>query len=576
MTEIETTTHGLEPKGASFQVVPCDFTFGERLNVAQVNLPDDKVLDWPVVYILANDDSAYVGQTTSVINRLNQHGANEERRDFRTANIIFNEEFNASVITDYEHRLIDCMHADGRYRLTNKNNGLTDSNYFSKAQYSEMFDALWDELRGLELAVHTLDEIEESEVFKYSPYKGLNVDQRVALDKIMGSIEAGLTNAKPLVVEGMPGTGKTVLAIYLLKMLKDDPRYAHLNIRLLEPVTSLRKTLQSSVRSVAGLDQRDIIAPADLAKSEFGYRAGEKNFDIVLVDEAHRLKQRVNLGTQFGNYDKVNRTLGLPENATQMDWILDQVKLPVFFYDPLQIVGPSCLSRECISDTLGESLKHPIRLDSQMRVKGGKRYLDSIEAILNGRKPEPMVFDNYEFVLHDDFGEFLESFEEHYREHNLSRIVAGYAWPWVSKGNTDPEVVDIEFDGCGLRWNCTYENWVGKGFDNDVIAHEVGCIHSIQGYDLSYAYVIIGEDVEFNEETGKLRANKEKYFDRNGKATATQEELTRYIKNIYYVLLTRGIYGTHVYVADSRLKEYFKSIIHSEYSINYYESRDAD
>lgn len=90
------------------------------------------------------------------------------------------------------------------------------------------------------------------------------------------------------------------------------------------------------------------------------------------------------------------------------------------------------------------------------------------------------------------------------------------------------------------------------------VAHEVGCIHSIQGYDLSYAYVIIGDDIRLNPITGHLDASKDSYFDRNGFATASQEELTQYIRNIYYVLLTRGINGTHVYVCDRALREWLR------------------
>ena len=141
-------------------------------------------------------------------------------------------------------------------------------------------------------------------------------------------------------------------------------------------------------------------------------------------------------------------------------------------------------------------------------------------------------------------------------------MIAGYAWKWVSKN--DAEEYDIEIDGVRKRWNCTYDNWVGKGVDDPAVAREVGCIHSTQGYDLSYAYVIIGNDIKLNPSTGKLEANKDSYFDRNGYATASPEELTQYIKNIYYVLLTRGIYGTHIYVCDEGLREcfgrYFKAI----------------
>lgn len=555
MKILPTDASAATPNGAPFFIDRCRFKYGERIDLALLEIDEDKIVNWPMVYILANNDTAYVGQTTSVANRINQHGANEEKKDFTTVNIIFNEEFNASVITDYEHRLIGYMHGDGRYALTNKNDGMTDTNYFSKAAYGEMFQDLWDELRRLELAEHTLDEIEESEVFRYSPYKGLTPDQRVALDKIMAAVESGIGSAKPLVIEGMPGTGKTVLAIYLLKMLKDDPRYANLNVRIVEPVTSLRNTLRKSLAGVSGLEPTDIIAAADLVKPEYGYVPGEKKcFDILLVDESHRLKQRVNLGTQFGNFDKVNEKLGLELDATQMDWILDQAKFPVFFYDPLQTVGPSCIGRNQVLACLGSAAENPLSLDSQMRVKGGKQYLDYVAAVLSGLDPTPRAFEGYELALHGDFAEFIESFEHDLEKHDLSRMIAGYAWKWASKKNRD--AYDIEIDNIRLRWNCTYDNWVGRGFDDESISHEVGCIHSIQGYDLSRAYVIIGNDLSLDPNTNTLKANKASYFDRNGFATATPEDLSQYIRNIYYVLLTRGIYGTHLYVCNPELRDY--------------------
>lgn len=557
MIEIPTRARALKPTGAPFIIEQLKFRPGRRIGYGDLKLDESRALNWPMVYILANDASAYVGQTTSLVNRMNQHAANEEKQHFTTMSFIFNEEFNTSVVTDYEHRLIGYMHGDGKYTLTNKNDGMTDTDYFSKAQYEEMFKDLWSELQRLDLAEHTLDEIEESEVFKYSPFKGLTQDQRAVLDEIMAAIRGGLESARPIVVEGMPGTGKTVLAIYLLKMLKDDPEFSGMNIRIVEPVTSLRNTLRRALKGVAGLSQDDIISPADLAKAKYGHVDCKKGcFDIVLVDEAHRLKRRVNLGTQFANYDNVNKALGLGSESTQMDWVIDQAKLPIFFYDPLQAVGPSCLTRESIANSLGEAIENPIRLDSQMRVKGGKAYLDYISSILSGGCPEQRAFKGYDLVLHEDFSDFVTSFESNLRRHDLSRMVAGYAWEWKTKGRSDPDLYDIEFDEIGLKWNRTYDNWVGKGFDDPTVAHEVGCIHSIQGYDLSYAYVIIGNDLELDASTGELRANRRGYYDRNGKATASDEELAQYIRNIYYVLLTRGIYGTHVYVADKRLREY--------------------
>lgn len=569
MISISTTASAQKPtSGTDFFIDRGPFIPGSQIDVAQFDLSSNKITDWPVVYILANDQEAYVGQTTSAATRINQHGANEEKQDFKTVNIIYHDEFNASVTTDYEHRLIGLMHADGRYRLTNKNEGMTNTTYFSKDAYATMFEDLWEELRSLELADRSIADIEETEVFKYSPYKGLTVDQKVALDKILSTIESGLDTAKPIVVEGMPGTGKTVLVIYLLKMLKDNPAYKDMNIRIIEPVTSLRETLRKSLKNVSGLNPSDIIAPTDLVKPAMGYtEENERNFDIVLVDEAHKLKRRVNLGTQFGNFDKVTAKLGLLEDASQMDWIISQTKLPVFFYDPLQSIGPSCLGLTAMRSSLGDALDSPIELSSQMRVKGGKAYLDYIKEILDASNPSPTSFEGYDFMLHNRFSDFIDSFESNLREHDLTRMVAGYAWKWLSNPRkcVDPSIRDIVIDGIGLKWNCTYENWVVKGATNPDIAREVGCIHSIQGYDLSYAYVIIGEDIAYDPASGKIVANKCSYFDRNGYATAKQDELDQYIKNIYYVLLTRGIFGTHVYVVNPNLRQYlaqfFRQII---------------
>ncbi|OUP09800.1 DUF2075 domain-containing protein [Collinsella sp. An2] len=557
--EIPTREHASKPEGAPFQIDMMPFEYGKHVDIEYSSLAEDKLLDWPMVYILANDKSAYVGQTTSVATRINQHEANEEKRDFTTVNIIYNEEFNASVITDYEHRLISLMQADGRYRLTNKNEGMTRSNYFSKHAYADMFEELWEQLRAMELAEHTIDQIEESEVFKYSPYKGLTADQRIALEQIMDAITEGINQAKPIVIEGMPGTGKTVLAVHLMKMLKDDSRFSNMNIRLIEPVTSLRNTLRKTVSTVSGMSKKDVIGPADLAKESCGFTKNEsKNFDIVLIDEAHKLKRRVNLGTQFGNYDKTCAKLGLPKSATQVDWVLSQAKLPIFFYDPLQAVGPSCVGPDAIDAILDSAASSPIHLSSQMRVKGGKGYLDFILDILNGTNPSPMPFEGYELVFHETPEGFAKSFEQTYSQHTLSRMVAGYAWKWVTKDKETPSLYDINLDSVHLRWNCTYDDWVGKGADNPDIAHEVGCIHSIQGYDLSYAYVIIGNDIVYDAASEQLIANSKSYYDRNGRATATKEELAQYIKNIYYVLLTRGIYGTHVYVANPELRTYLR------------------
>ena len=570
---IQSNATPLTPAGSQFVIGNGDFALAKAGNpVIEYDsslVPEDRLQNWPMVYILINDTEAYVGQTTNVIRRMSQHGSNEDKSSFTTINVIYNSEFNASVVTDYEHRLIQLMHADGMYQLTNKNEGLSNLNYFSKAEYDEMFEDLWDELRDIELVWHSIAELEESEVFKYSPFKALTADQQVALQNILDAIEKGLENAEPIVVEGMPGTGKTVLAVYLLKTLRDmaedgvaeHEKFKGLTIRIVEPVTALKSTLRRSLKGVRYIGGSDVIGPTDLVKPEFGYRPGEKGFDILLVDEAHKLKQRKNLGTQFGNYDKVSGTLGFDKEASQLDWVLDQAKLPILFFDPLQVIGPSGLGDDYMRSRLGDALDHPIRLESQMRVKGGTAYLEYVQEMLEGAIMPAGKFEGYDFRLFEDFGVFEKLFQETIEEHSLTRMIAGYAWEWRTKKGRATAAFDIELDGVQKRWNCTYDNWVGKGVDDPAIANEVGCIHSIQGYDLSYAFVVLGNDIRYDVETGSIYADRSSYFDKNGKNTATDEELTQYIKNIYYVLLTRGISGTYLYVCDDALREHLKGFV---------------
>lgn len=554
--EIQTGTRPKAPTGSAFAIERIPFPLGSSIDVATVRFGEGVLRDWPMVYILANENEAYVGQTTSVIRRMGQHGANPEKADFTTANLIFNAEANMSVVTDYESQLIQYMSADGKYVLTNKNGGIVNSNYYSKAEYDEMFKDLWSELRNMELADHSIDEIEESEVFKYSPYKSLSEDQRAALERIVAAIVSD-GEKRPIVVQGMPGTGKTVLAIYLLKALKDDERFQGMSIKIVEPVTSLRETLRHALKGIRNLSKDDVIGPSELANPRYAASSGEKPFDILLVDEAHRLKQRKNI-VSYKAFDDATEALGFERKgpANQLDWVLRQSRIPILFYDANQVVGPSGISPSIIESRIAESCANPISLDSQMRVKGGKAYLDYVAGILRGDEPAPRAFDGYELVLHEDFRGFYDSFERRLQSHELTRMVAGYAWKWRTKKDRSADAYDMEIDGVKVRWNCTTSNWVGRGFGDPQVAREMGVIHTIQGYDLSYAYVVMGNDIVFDEATGRITVDPSSYYDVNGKKNATDEELEAYIKNIYYVLMTRGVYGTHLYVCNPALRRH--------------------
>lgn len=193
-----------------------------------------------------------------------------------------------------------------------------------------------------------------------------------------------------------------------------------------------------------------------------------------------------------------------------------------------------------------------------MRVQGGNDYIDFVKSILLGKCSHKYVSDKYSFKMYSDFSKFEKDMYKKEAETGLSRMLAGYAWPWVSKKNQT--LKDIEIQGVKRMWNHCTEDWV----HTPEAINEVGCIHSIQGYDLNYAFVIIGKDIGYDKATGKIIVRPECYFDKNGKKTAGYEELLEYITNVYYVLMTRGIKGTYLYVCDYDLREYLSQYIEME------------
>lgn len=115
----------------------------------------------------------------------------------------------------------------------------------------------------------------------------------------------------------------------------------------------------------------------------------------------------------------------------------------------------------------------------------------------------------------------------------------------------------MELDGVKKQWNYRLENWV-LSEDAD---KQVGCIHTIQGFDLNYGFVIMGNEIGYDPESKEIIVRPENYYDQNGRKTASKEELLEYIKHIYYVLMTRGIKGTYLYICDDNLRKYVSSII---------------
>jgi len=501
--------------------------------------------DWPVVYLLEAKGEAYVGETTNLYSRSKQHYDNSERRRLKRVHVITDETYNKSATLDIESFLIEHLAAEGSFLLQNKNDGLRNHNYYQRVEYQAKCESIWKELITKQLVHKEIYEIENSDLFKYSPYKALTEEQYLFVKKLVKDIENDI--ATTYVVEGAPGTGKTILATYLIKYLRDHDSTKHLKIALIAPMSGLRSAIRQVFRGTAGLKANMVIGPNDVAKTPY---------DLVIVDEAHRLKKRRNLGAAYKAFDKVNIKLGLPKESTQLDWILATTKRQVLFYDQ----GQSVLPADIDDVDLRKKGIQFYKLTKQMRIQAGEEYVHFIDAVLNQRKVSMPILSNYELKLFDDAAEMHGAIKQKNKEHGLSRMVAGFAWPWVTNpaNGKVKQDYDIEIGEHKFRWNSVTKNWVNS--PNAI--NEVGCIHTVQGYGMNYVGVIIGPELYYDDVNKKIRVDRSKYCDRNGHAGVTDpKELERYIINIYKTLLTRGIKGTYVYVVDAKLRAYFKKAL---------------
>ncbi len=505
--------------------------------------------NWPVVYIIKDEKEIYIGQTVNAYYRSKQHHENPERNKLKDIHIITDEEFNVSATLDIESWLIQYIAADGKYTIQNGNAGLKNHNYYDKVKYKTKFEITWDDLREKGIVTNTLENLKNSDLFKYSPYKSLTEDQLSVAKNIFKDIKNNPTNT--VIVNGKPGTGKTILATYLFKYLKEQEQTKNFKIGLVVPMAGLRRTISKVFSKIKGLKSNMVIGPNDVVKD---------NYDILIIDESHRLQRRKGI-MGYQAYDNVNKKLGLNKDATQLEWIVQSSKHQVFLYDENQSIKPADIRSV---DFKNLNPKY-YRLSTQMRVEAGDDFINFIEDIFDLKTPNNTNFSNYDFRLFDGVEEMVKEIKLKDKLHKLSRVVAGYAWPWHTKpGSKSTQEHDIEIDNLKLVWNSTAQDWVNS--KNAI--NEVGCIHTVQGYDLNYVGVIIGPEFYYDPLKNKFCVDKEKYLDMNGRKGITDpSELEKYVINIYKTLLTRGIKGTYVYIVDKNLRDHFKKILISKNQI---------
>jgi uncharacterized protein len=350
------------------------------------------------------------------------------------------------------------------------------------------------------------------------------------------------------IVEGGPGTGKSVVAINLLVELTQRERVVHYVTRNAAP----RAVYESKL---AGTLKKTRIT--NLFKGSGSYTDCTPNMiDFLVVDEAHRLNEKSGMFKNLG------------EN--QIKELIQAAKVCVFFVDEDQRVTTDDIgTAEEIArwaEKLGAEV-HSGNLTSQFRCNGSDGYLAWVDHNLQIRQTanETLEGIDFDFQVCDSPNELRDLITEKNRAANKARMVAGYCWNW--KGKKDPTVKDVAIPehGFAMRWNLDTDGglWI---LQPDSI-NEIGCIHTCQGLELDFVGVIIGPDLvvrdgqivtDFRKRSSQDRSIRGLKKMAKDEPEQASEIADRIIKNTYRTLMTRGQKGCYLFCTDNETNKYFK------------------
>ena len=374
-------------------------------------------------------------------------------------------------------------------------------------------------------------------------------EQKTVLETIIHSAKTSIEGQREvIIVSGGPGTGKSVISINALSRLTGS----RLNARYVTANSAPRDVYQAKLKKLIKGE-----AFKHLFSSSGVFHAAEPDsFDVLIVDEAHRLRMKSGI---FKN-----------KGENQAKEIIDSARTSVFFIDEAQKVTWSDVGEIAMIQNYAKSVGANVRrmeLQSQFRCSGSDDYMAWLDDVLGVRPTSDHYFSpsRFDFQIMDSPSELHDLIREKNKTNNKSRVVAGYCWNWVGKNKPDLFDINIEEFNYRAKWNLFAEG--NEWIINPNSVDEVGCIHTCQGLEVDYVGVIIGPDLIV--QNGKLvtdpsaRAKTDKSlagYKKELKEDPIKAELKadEIIRNTYRTLMSRGMKGCYVYFTDPATAKYFK------------------
>jgi hypothetical protein len=378
-------------------------------------------------------------------------------------------------------------------------------------------------------------------------------EQRVVFERTLAEAKRGFMDRKKrvLLIQGGPGTGKSVLAANLLGQLSKEGLNAQYATGSRAFTTTLRKIVGR--RAAAQLTYFNSYADAEPG-----------SVDVLICDEAHRIRER-----SVTRYTPrvVRDTL-----SPQIDELLRAAKVSVFFIDDRQIVKPGEIGSTTLIRSkavqVGATL-HEYRLEAQFRCAGSDGFVNWIDNTLGIHQTANQIWnaksESFDFRIYRSADDLEKAIRERAEAGASARLVAGFCWPWSQPREDGQLVDDIIIDDFRRPWNARPEaTHLAPGIPKATLwaydaagINQVGCVYTAQGFEFDYVGLIWGRDLQFDQEQQRWIADPT-----NSRDTVVRgggDRFEDYIRNTYRVLLSRGLKGCYVYFQDSETAKFLLS-----------------
>ncbi len=366
-------------------------------------------------------------------------------------------------------------------------------------------------------------------------------EQRVAFESVLAVAREGYHDPKKAVVlvQGGPGTGKSIIALHLVgELAKRGYNAMH---------ATGSKAFTENMRRVVG---------SRAGQSQFKYfnqfgNAGANEIDVLILDEAHRLRE-----TSVSRFTPKAKRTDIP----QVDELINAAKTTVFFIDDYQVVRPNEVGGTQLILEAAER-NHAdvstVELETQFRLAGSKAFLQWVDGTLGIAPTVDPVWhadrETFDFRIVDSVEQLDALIRSKADEGHSARLTAGFCWPWSNPNPDGTLVADVKVGNWQMPWNARPDaGRLAPGIppsnfwasDPNGI-NQVGCVYTAQGYEFDNDGVNWGRDLRSDPATNDWIGDPSESHDSIVKRSG--DRFTDLVKRTYRVLLTRGLKGCYVY-----------------------------